>query len=258
MFKNLYNYRELLKTNVKKDIRGKYKASFLGILWSFLNPLLMILVYAIVFPHLFGNTADNYIVYLATGIVPWMFFQGTVNAGTTSIKGNAGILKKVYFPREIFPISVMLSGLVNFFISSIIILVFCAFYHIGFSWHIIFVPFLAIILGILAEGIALAFSAINVYVQDLEYIINFILNLGFYGTPIVYTLNQFGSNGGMLSKLIQLNPLTTLMNGFRDAFIYHKVPDLISTGIVFLLSIVVFAIGYAIFKKLEKGFAEEL
>ena len=120
IFKNLYNYRELLKTNVKKDIRGRYKGSFLGILWSFLNPLLQVVVYWIVFPYLFGRgvTGENYLIYLITGIIPWTFFMTSVNMGTSSIKANGGIIKKVYFPREILPISVVLSGLVNFFISS--------------------------------------------------------------------------------------------------------------------------------------------
>ena len=107
IFKDIYDYRELLKTNVKKDIRGKYKGSFLGILWSFINPLLQVVVYWIVFPYLMrkGAGGDNYLVYLITGLIPWTFFLTTVSSGTTSIKANAGIIKKVYFPREILLIS---------------------------------------------------------------------------------------------------------------------------------------------------------
>ena len=98
IFKDIYDYRELLKTNVKKDIRGKYKGSFLGVLWSFINPLLQVVVYWIVFPYLMrGAGGDNYLVYLITGLIPWTFFLTTVSAGTTSIKANAGIIKKVYF-----------------------------------------------------------------------------------------------------------------------------------------------------------------
>ena len=118
LFKNLYAYRELLKTNIKKDIRGRYKGSVLGILWSFINPLLQVVVYWIVFPYLMGRGAmdgENYLIYLITGLIPWSFFMTTVGAGTTIIKSNAGIIKKVYFPREILPISTVASGLVNFF-----------------------------------------------------------------------------------------------------------------------------------------------
>ena len=122
-FKELYRYRELLKTNIKKEIRGKYKASFLGVLWSFVNPLLMTLVYAIVFPFILKNTTPHYVTYLIIGVLPWNWFTTVVGQGTTSFLTNAGIIKKVYFPREIIPISVVTSGLVNFLISCLIIVV---------------------------------------------------------------------------------------------------------------------------------------
>ena len=120
LIENLYQYRELLKSNIKKEIRGKYKGSVLGVLWSFLNPLLMVMVYFLVFPFLFRNTVDNYLIYLVIGVIPWNFFTTTMNQGIMTIRVNEGIIKKVYFPREILPISVATSGLVNFFISSII------------------------------------------------------------------------------------------------------------------------------------------
>ena len=122
LFKDLYQYRELLKTNVKKEIRGKYKGSFLGVLWSFINPLLQVLVYAIVFPFIMRSSPDHFIVYLVIGIIPWNFFITCMNQGMITVRMNAGIIKKVYFPREILPLSVTLSGLVNFFISCIVII----------------------------------------------------------------------------------------------------------------------------------------
>ena len=174
---DLYNYRELLKSNVKKEIRGKYKGSFLGILWSFINPLLQTIVYTIVFSIIMKNSMDNYLIFVVTGIIPWNFFLTTMIQGITTIKSNAGIIKKVYFPREILPISVVLSGLVNFFISCLIILLFCLFSGIGISWHIIIVPFIAVIQFFFTLGLVFALSAINIYIQDTEYIIQFILNM---------------------------------------------------------------------------------
>ncbi|MFQ6792508.1 MAG: ABC transporter permease [Thomasclavelia sp.] len=257
MFKNLYQYRELLKTNVKKEIRGKYKGSFLGVLWSFINPLLQVLVYAIVFPYLMNASVDNYLVYLVTGIIPWNFFLVTVSQGTTTIKSNAGIIKKVYFPREILPISVVSSGLVNFFISCIIIMVFCILLNVGVSWHLVLLPIVALIETILILGIVLILSAINVYIQDIEYIISFVLNMLFYGTPIIYELSQF-SSAGLLHKLVSINPVTQIINSYRDIFLYHVMPNLMNLFLVFILSIVVLVLGFVIFRKLEKGFAEEL
>ena len=230
MFGELYQYRELLKTSVKKEIRGKYKASFLGVLWSFINPLLQVLVYAIVFPYMMKDTGDDYVIYLVTGIIPWTFFQTVINECVISVKKNAGIIKKVYFPREILPLSSAISGLINFLISCIIIVVFCICFRIGFSWHLVYVLPLAIAEGMIALGLGMALGAIDAYIQDLEYIVNFILMMGFYGSPIIYQLSMFSSNN-TIYKLITLNPMTKIIMGYRDAFLYHTAPptaDIIS------------------------------
>lgn len=190
LFKNLYEYRELLKTNVKKDIRGKYKGSFLGVLWSFLNPLLMVVVYAIVFPYIMKVKTDNYLQYLICGVIPWNFFTTVMGLGMGSIKNNAGIVNKVYFPREILPISAALSGLVNFFISCIIVILFCLFGGLGISWHIILVPIIAIMQFLITAGLVLGLSAINVYIQDTEYIVQFLL-ICYFMQPQFYTLPKY-------------------------------------------------------------------
>ena len=258
IFKNLYEYRELLKTNVKKDIRGKYKGSFLGVLWSFLNPLLQVIVYAIVFPYLMrGATIENYVVYLVTGIIPWTFFNTVVSMGTTVIKANEGIIKKVYFPREILVVSQVISGLINFFISCFIIILFCLGFGVGISIHLILVPIIALIQAILALGIVFILSSVNVYIQDLEYILIFLFTMAFYGTPIIYELSQF-SSAGFLYTLIQINPMTPLMSAYRDVFLYHQWPD--PSGLIYvgILSLIVLIVGYYVFRKLEKGFAEQL
>ena len=117
-----------------------------------------------------GAGIDNYVVYLVTGIIPWNYFSVVITTGTTTIKNNEGIIKKVYFPREILLISPVLSGLINFFISCIIVVLFCLAFNVGVSVHLIMVPFIAIIQAILSLGIILITSSINVYVQDLEYI----------------------------------------------------------------------------------------
>ena len=254
MFKELYEYRELLKSSVKKEIRGKYKASFLGVIWSFVNPLLQVLVYAIVFPYLIGNRVDNYVVYLITGIIPWTFFSTVIQTCGTCIKANSGIIKKVYFPRIILPLSAMISGLINFFISCLIILLFCIIFGVGISWHIVFVPLYALIEGVFALGIGMIVGACDAYVQDLEYIVNFLLQLAFYGTPIVYDIGQFES-AGLLGKLVMMNPMTQIVMGFRDCFLYHRLPDF---GMLLpLTAVVMLGIGTLVFNKLEKGFAEQ-
>lgn len=257
MFKELYEYRELLITSVKKEIRGKYKASMLGVLWSFINPLLQVVVYALVFPYLLRNTGDNYLVYLVTGIIPWNFFVTVITGCVSCIKVNAGIIKKVYFPRSILPVAIAISGLINFFISCIIVIFVCIFGGVGVSWHLILIPIVGTVQMIFTLGIGMILGACDAYVQDLEYIVNFLIQLAMYGTPIVYDLNMFSGSNNILVKLIKINPLTTIISAYRDIFMYHQIPDLFQFGIVTLVSFAILFVGIIIFKKLEKGFAEQ-
>ena len=255
VFKELYQYRELLKTNVQKEIRGKYKGSFLGVLWSFLNPLLMVLVYALVFPYIMRTNVDNYLVYLITGVIPWNFFTTCITTGCNCVWINGGIIKKVYFPREILPISVVAAGLINFLISCIIILLFVLFGGIGFSIELLWLPLIAIIQSALSLGLLFILSAINVYVRDIEYLVGFLLNLLFYATPILYTADMFPES---IRWVLYLNPMTTIIESYRNIFYYQQSPALTSLMIVFAVSFIILIIGYLIFKKLERGFAEEV
>jgi len=255
MFKELYKYRELLRTNVKKEIRGKYKGSFLGVLWSFVNPLLMTLVYAIVFPFLLRSTTPHYVTYLVIGILPWNWFTTIVAQGTTTFLSNAGIIKKVYFPREILPISVVTSGLVNFLISLLIIALFLICSGIGFSWYIVFLPLIILIQYIFSLAVVFFTSAIDVYVRDSEYIINFLIQMVFYATPILYTLDMFPAK---FQTLLKINPMVTIINSYRDVLFYQSLPHIKSLFIILAICLLLLCITYKLFKKLEKGFAEEL
>lgn len=255
LIEDLKNYREFLKSNVKKDIRGKYKGSFLGVLWSFINPLLSVLVYAIIFPYIMRIEVENYLIYLVTGIIPWTFFTSAINMGMISILCNANIIKKVYFPRIILPISSVTSCLVNFLISCIIILLFCIGSGIGISIHLIWLPLIAVIQYVMLLGLSFILSAVEMYMRDIEHIINFILSMAFYATPILYTPEAFPED---LSWLLDVNPMAYLVNAYRSIFFYKEVPDFSSLGIVAIFSIIIFLIGYAIFEKLQKGFAEEV
>ena len=256
VFKELYQYRELLKTNVKKDIRGKYKASFLGVLWSFINPLLQVLVYAIVFPYIMKVQTENYLVFLICGIIPWTWFTSSIAGGAGCITNNSNLIKKVYFPREILPISVVTSGMINFLISCIIIAIFVIGGGLDLSWHLIFLPLVVLVQYIISLAFAFIVSAVNVYIRDTEYAVAFILNLAFYATPVLYSYEIF--NGSALIWLFKLNPMAHLINAYRDIFYVHRVPALGNLGILLIIGIVALTLCYKAFKKLEKRFAEEV
>lgn len=254
-FKNIYKYRELLKTNVKKEIRGRYKNSVLGVLWTFLNPLLQLAVYAFIFPLILKSAQPYYVVFVCVGLIPWTFFTTAVSQSTSTIIANGNIIKKVYFPREILPISVVTSGMVNFLISTVIIVVFCLIYGLGITKYILFFPFVLLIQYILQLGISFILSALTVYFRDLEHFVQIILMVMFYATPIVYAGDTIPE---AFRFVINLNPMAHLINGYRDIFYNQTIPNMKILGILLALSVVFCIAGYFIFKKLQKGFAEEL
>jgi ABC-type polysaccharide/polyol phosphate export permease len=255
VFKELYNYRELLKTNIKKEVRGKYKGSWLGVLWTFLNPLLMLAVYAFVFPYILRVQVDNYTIFMIVALIPWNFFTTAIQSGTGCVVANGNILKKVYFPREIIPISITTSQLVNFLITCIIMFVFILFSGVGFSLHILLMPLLIIIQYIITLALTFILSAITVFVRDVDHFVSVFLTLGFYATPIVYQANMLPDK---FQWALKINPMAQLVEAYRSILYYHQMPDFVMIGIWAVLSLVLLVVGYMIFKKLEKSFVEEL
>lgn len=254
-FKKIYQYRELLKTNIKKEVRGKYKKSFLGILWSFLNPLLQIAVYAIIFPLILKNTQDNYVVFLCVGLIPWTFFVTTITQCTSTVINNGNIIKKVYFPREILPISIVTSNTVNFLISTLIIIAFILFNGMNLTKYILFYPLILLVQYILLLAISFILSSITVYLRDLEHLVGVALQVLFYATPIVYASSSIPENFQFIMKI---NPMASIIDAYRNIFYYQTCPDIKSIILWLIISVVFCIIGFRIFSKLQKGFAEEL
>ena len=255
IFKSLYDYRELLKTSVKKDIGGKYKHSFLGVLWSFVNPLLQIIVYAIIFPLIMRSNIEYYVVFMVCGLIPWNYFSTVINRASFTMIENGNILKKVYFPREILPLSVVTSETITFLISSIIIVGFVLGYGLGITINIVFYPTLLFVQFVLLLGISLFVSSITVYFRDLQHFIGVLLQLFFYATPIVYAVESIPEN---FQWILKYNPMTYIIEGYRDIFYYQTMPEIGTLLIVLVIGILLCVTGYIVFNKLQKKFAEEL
>lgn len=255
IFKNLYNYREFLKTSIKKEFRGKYKKSFLGVLWSFLNPLFQLAVYALVFPFILRNDVDNYTIFLIVALMPWTFFNMTILQSAACVVTNGGIIKKVYFPREILPISTATSNLLNFLITGILVIVALLISGVGIGTSIIVLPIIILMQYILQLGLSFIFSSITVYVRDVEYLLNVFMMLMFYLSPIVYSADMIPAN---LLPIFKLNPMFHIIGFYRTILYYKQIPDMMNVGIMFGICIVVLIIGYLIFNKCKKRFAEEL
>ena len=255
IFNDLYKYREFLKTSIKKEFRGKYKKYFLGVLWSFLNPLFQLLVYALVFPFILKNNVDNYIIFLIVALMPWNFFNMTILQSAASIVSNGGIIKKVYFPREILPISTATSNLLNFLITGIIVFAALIISGIGIGTSILVLPLIVLIQYILQLGLSFIFSSITVYVRDVEYLLNVFMMLMFYLCPIVYSADMIPKK---FLPLFKINPMFHIIGYYRTILYDKQIPNISHVLLLLLVCLLILFIGYLIFQKCKKRFAEEL
>lgn len=259
-FKELYEYREMIISLVRKDLRGRYKGSVLGFLWTFINPLLQLIVYTIVFSIIMNTSYEQYYLFLFVALVPWMFFSSSVTDGAASILKEKDMVKKIYFPREVLPISTVTSGFVNMILTFIV--VFAVVIISGRKLNplaLLCLPIVMIVEYILCLGIALIVSSLTVYLRDLQYILGIFVMALQYLTPVMYGVDMVekSSAGKWLIMMFNLNPMTPIIKIYRQIIYYGEVPELGSLLIAVGVGVVFIVVGEILFKKLQKGFAEE-
>lgn len=255
VIREIYDYREMYKNMVKRDLRTRYKASFFGFLWTFINPLLQLAVYSVVFSTIMRMNIDHYPMFLFVVLLPWIFFASTTQEAANLIVSNSNIVKKVYFPREILPLATATAGLVNLALSFLIALVALLLFHIPLTFSLIALPLVMAIEFIFVLGVSLIVSAVNVYFRDIEHIWGILMMAWFYLTPIVYPLNMAPAK---YLKYLFLNPMVTLTEAYRDILYYGVFPYFPGLGMFALMSVFVLIFGYLVFKHLSKGFAEQV
>ena len=253
--KEIIDYRDMIWSLVRRELRGKYEKSVLGFLWAFLGPLFQILIYSLVFTVVFHNNMPNYYIYLMAGILPWTFFSDSFGQGTGAIIYNAEMVKKIYFPREVLVIAEVFAKLINMLLSFIVMAFFLIISGMGFSIQLVLLPVIIFIELLLCLGFAFFASSVTVYFRDLEYVVQIILMAWIWGTPIMYTLDGVNSQ---LKYLLYINPFTLVMNCYHDILYYHRWTAPIELLIPFLEGVLVMIVGYIVFNKSKKHFAEEL
>ena len=254
--KEIIDYREMIKAFVRRDLRGRYKGSFLGFLWTFLNPLLQLCVYSIVFSTILRAGIDKYYLFLIVALIPWIFFSASVTGGATSIISQKEMVKKIYFPREVLPISVVTTNFVNMLLCFIVI--FIVIIISGTPLNPIALLCLIpvwIVEYILALGMAFLTSAVTVYMRDMEHILGIVVMAWQYLTPVLYSYDIIPDK---YRFLFNLNPMTHVINAYRTILYYHEVPDLSTLLSALVMGILVLIVGLFVFSKLKKRFAEEL
>lgn len=251
----LYKYREMIKNLVKKDLKSRYKGSFLGFLWTFVNPLLQLVVYSIIFSTVMRVNIEKYYIFLFVALLPWIFFSTSLQVSAGSIISNKDLVKKVYFPREVIPISVVTAGLMNLLYGFTILFPCLIIFKIKITWTIVYLPFVIIVEYIVTLSFALLFSSINVYFRDLEHMLEVFLMAWFYFTPIIFPVEMIPQK---YIKYFFLNPVTPIITAFRDILYYGKAPDLKMLFMILVAGILMLIFSYNVFKTLQKDFAEEI
>ena len=231
--KEIWDYRDMIVSLVKRDLRGRYKGSVLGFFWTFLNPLLQLLVYTFVFSIIMKAGIEDYYLFLFVALVPWTYFATCVSGGSGCIVGQVNLVNKIYFPREVLPISYVISQLINMLLSFLV--VFVVLFISGKGFNFLVWPYLIVVIlqeTLLAFGITLFVSAISVYFRDMIYFLNIIVMAWQFMTPIIVA--------------------------YRDIFYYKKAPELQDFILGTVVGIIILVIGWISFEKLKRRFAEVL
>lgn len=253
--KEVLAYKEMLTASVKKDLRARYRGSVLGFLWTLLNPLMQLAIYSIVFPFLLRMQEPYYPLFVFVGLLPWIWFTSSLATSTIIIVGNASLVKKIYFPRMILPLSTVTTGGINCILGLAVAVGAVLVSGVPITPWALLLPLPLLLQFVFTAGLCLLLSSLYVYFRDLEHIVGILMQVWFYLTPIVYNsriLPEFFAN------LLELNPMTQLVNCYRAILIYGNAPDFRGVAWLTAISLAVFAVGALVFTKVQRHFAEEL
>lgn len=264
-FRELVRCRELVFYLVMRELKARYKNSVLGFLWSLLNPLGMMLVFTVVFTVMMPSKIDRFPVFLLCGLLPWNYFSTGVMVSINSIVGNATLVTKVYFPREVLPIASVLANLVNFLLALVVFFVVLILFHARISPWLWLLPVVIAIQTCFILGMALILSTIQVFYRDTLMIMDVVMLAGFFLTPVVYSMDTLPRNYVLLGVNLDvqrlmyvINPMASLEATYRDLLYwgYRTNLDFFLRTAVTALAVLIF--GYWIFTKHSKRFGEEV
>ena len=266
----LVRFKDLIRNLVSRDLKVRYKNSILGVLWSWLNPLFMMIVYTIVFIYM--RQSDNGVVpnsdfpvFVLCALLPWNFFAGSLMQSVGSIVDNAALVKKVYFPREILPLSVVLSNLVNFGIALIVLFPMLLIFGIGFTRWLLLLPVIILIQFCFITGVSFVLSTLNVFYRDTKAIMDVAMMAWFFVTPIIYPIDILPRSRQILGLTIDihrwtriLNPMASLVAAYRDVLYYGRRVGTDFLARTAVTAVVMLFVGYAVFYRYSPSFGEEV
>jgi len=252
--KSLWAYRELLYFLTWRDVKVRYKQTALGAAWAVMQPLFTMLIFTLFFGRLAGMPSDGiaYPLFAYAALLPWTFFSNAVTNSGNSLVGNANLITKVYFPRMIIPGAAVVAGVVDFLIAFVLLAAMMIYYNVAPTWNLLMLPALVAMTSLLALGIGMILSALNVKYRDIRYALPFMIQLWMFASPIIYPVSLLPEKWRWL---ITLNPLTGIIEAFRSS-LFGRAFDWVSLGISTLIIAGVLVYSAYSFRKMEKSFAD--
>lgn len=252
---DLWTYRELLYFLIWRDLKVRYKQTVLGAGWAILQPVLSMIVFSVIFGKLGKLPSDGipYPVFSYAALLPWQLFSRALGDASSSLITNQNMVTKIYFPRIFLPASSVLSGLVDFGISFLVLIGLMVYYHIQFSWHVLTLPVFILMALLSAMAVGLWLSALNVQYRDIKYVTPFLIQIWLYATPIAYSSSIIPE---AWKPFYGLNPMTGVVDGFRWALLgqAHQIDSMFYISMVII--IVLFISGLIYFQRMEQNFAD--
>ena len=258
MFKELFQYRDLLFMLTFRDIRIRYKQAAMGFLWAIFMPLVAVAAGVLIkkaMAVISGQYVDTKgIISISVKVLPWTFFVSSLRFSVQSLVGNSPLITKIYFPRAVLPMASVLACLFDFGIAVIVLSVLLAIFKFGVSIYILWLPVLIILLVLFTAGLALFLSAANLFFRDIKYVVEIILMFGIFFTPVFYNAEQFGN----WKILLLLNPVGSILEAINHAVVLKEMPHLVWVGYAAASSVLMLLIGGLFFHKNEPFFAENI
>lgn len=251
--KEILRFKNLVYNLVARDLKVKYKGSILGFLWSLLNPLIMLIVYTVAFQYIIKIQVKNFPLFFLCGFLPWTFLSLSLSMAVSSIKDNANLVKKVYFPREILPLSIVLSNLVQFLLTFIILIPALILFKIKLGFPLLFLPLIILFQLAFTLGLTLILSSLNVFFSDVRHLLEIFLQIWFWLTPIIYPVDLVPER---FQSLYRLNPAVLFIESYRNSLLYDKWLSSVELIFLFLIGVVFLALGHLVFNSYNRRFAE--
>jgi lipopolysaccharide transport system permease protein len=254
----LWQFRQLVLLLVQRELKVRYKRSVLGMLWTLLNPLLLMVVYTVVFTTIMQGAMADFSVFLLAGLLPWIFVSTAILQGMASVLGNQDLIRKIRLPQAVFPLSVVGSNLVNFALSLGPLLAVMLVIGHPLTPALLFLPVAAVLLSVFAAGVTLVFASATVFFRDVRHLMEVLLQILFYLTPVIYSPEQIGQGAAakqwwmpLFRTLLDVNPFTYLVPLVRDPVYSGVLPAGPTIAIAAGSAVVSLLVGYTVFRRLE-------